>query len=382
MENTEAIWQQRLAKRRAGTPWKSIIEAEGFKYGGTFTYQLKKARERGWIPPEESLPLARRSDGKRVGLTKPKPVRPEEPMTDETPVEMLPGPMDQDADTPHSSGGVSAVADMVPMGEGNNALSPAEVQTLEHYEQIITQGFKTFVEVGQALMAIRDQHLYRQSYQTFEDYLRQRWDLSRPYAYQLMDASMVVENVSAVADIAPVNEAQARPLTTLPAEQQREIWQEAVETAPPSGITAKHVQETVKRVKAPGTTPPKTTTPKPFAKRGPAFAKLMELGMTMLGECDTMDKLDQFAHIGQELQDAVIRCRATMPNHPPVEAPPPAWSQQVHDLLALIALLPAENISVIISQLLQTIGHYAESIREDTQRWALQERIDVIRTLR
>ena len=30
MEHTEAIWQQRLAKRREGTPWKNIIEAEGF----------------------------------------------------------------------------------------------------------------------------------------------------------------------------------------------------------------------------------------------------------------------------------------------------------------------------------------------------------------
>ena len=52
MENTEAIWQQRLAKRQAGIPWKNIIEAEGFKYSGTFTGHLKHARQQGWIPPE------------------------------------------------------------------------------------------------------------------------------------------------------------------------------------------------------------------------------------------------------------------------------------------------------------------------------------------
>ena len=34
------------------------MEAEGHKYGGTFTYQLKKARERGWVPPEDTLPPA------------------------------------------------------------------------------------------------------------------------------------------------------------------------------------------------------------------------------------------------------------------------------------------------------------------------------------
>jgi hypothetical protein len=160
---------------------------------------------------------------------------------------------------------VSATADIAPVSE---RLSPAEVQTLEHYEQIIAQGFKTFVQVGQALLAIRDQQLYRQSYGTFEDYLRQRWDLSRPYAYQLMEASVVVKNVSAVADIAPANEAQARPLATLPAEQQQQAWQEAVKTAPPTGITAKHVQSTVKRVQA--TTSP---TPAPRDKPTPDRAK-------------------------------------------------------------------------------------------------------------
>ena len=90
MENTEAIWQQRLAKRREGTPWKVIIEAEGFKYGGTFTGHLKQARERGWIPPEASLPPAVRSDGKRQGLLGPK----QDTTTPEATVEMS-----RDADT-------------------------------------------------------------------------------------------------------------------------------------------------------------------------------------------------------------------------------------------------------------------------------------------
>ena len=47
-------------------------------------------------------------------------------------------------------------------------LSPAEVQTLEHYERIIDQGIKTFVEVGHALLVIRDQRLYRERYETLK----------------------------------------------------------------------------------------------------------------------------------------------------------------------------------------------------------------------
>ena len=198
---------------------------------------------------------------KRLGLERPREKSKKASAPQKTPmsdaqdlaevVEVLPGQMSLDANTaPDSSVSVSAIADMGPVNDISEHLSPREVQTLEHYEQIIAQGIKTFVQVGHALLTIREQRLYRESYTTFEDYCRQRWDLSRPYAYQLIEASQVVNRVSAIADIVPVNESQARPLTRLPPAQQVEVWQEIVETAPSSGITAKHVQQTVKRVKA------------------------------------------------------------------------------------------------------------------------------------
>jgi hypothetical protein len=169
---------------------------------------------------------------------------------------VLPGQISPDApDTgarPAEGGnGVSAMATIVPVTvEPLEHLSPDEVQTLEHYEEIIAQGLQTFVHVGHALLVIRDQRLYRQAYGTFEEYLRQRWDLGRSYAHRMIDAAVVVENLLPIGNMVPVNEAQARPLTTLPPEQQQEVWKEAVETAPPSGVTAKHVQQTVTRVKA------------------------------------------------------------------------------------------------------------------------------------
>jgi hypothetical protein len=128
-------------------------------------------------------------------------------------------------------------------------LSPTERQTLVHYEEIIAQGLKTFIEVGHALLAIREQGLYRETYGTFEGYLDQRWGLSRPHAYRLMDAAEVVDVVTANGVPAPANEAQARPLTSLPPAQQAEVWQEVVKTAPKDRITAKHVQATVKRLR-------------------------------------------------------------------------------------------------------------------------------------
>jgi hypothetical protein len=218
----------------------------------------------------------------------------ETPMSD-APVEVLPNQMDLDTDTRLLTDALSTAVDIVPVSEVSEPLSLAETQTLEHYEAIITQGFKTFVEVGQALLAIREQRLYRQDYATFEDYLQQRWDLGQSRAYQLMDAAGVVTNLksSTIVEL-PSNEAQARPLTTLPAEQQREVWQEAVQTAPAGKVTAKHVQETVKRVKATGTTPPKTTTPKPpkIFDVQDIKTKIKELYMDWLKHCEDDDALE------------------------------------------------------------------------------------------
>ena len=197
----------------------------------------------------------------------------------------------------HQAHPVSA-DEMLPIGSSlpviSEALSPAEVQSLEHYEQMIAEGIEDVCEVGQALLSIRDQRLYRQSYSTFEDYLRQRWDLGSPYAYRLMDASAVVEHLLPIGSTLPVNEAQARPLTSLPPEQQREVWQVAVDTAPAGKVTAKHVQETVKRVKATGTTSSNTTTPKApkLFDVQTITTKIKELYMDWLRHCDDDDTLE------------------------------------------------------------------------------------------
>lgn len=254
MDESYETWQTRLAKRQAGMPWTTIASQEGI-HVNTFRDGRKRAERKSWLPPETQLPPAVRSDGRRVGRTA--TARPEEkPMPNDV-VEVLPEEVSFDANTAPEDA-MSPIGDIVPVSE---RLSPAEVQSLAHYEQIIEQGRKTFVEVGQALVVIRDQRLYRQSYSTFEEYLERRWDMSRPQGYRMIEAAVVFENLSPIGDIVPVNEAQARPLAALPPEQQREAWQEAVETTPPSGITAKHVQATVKRI-ASRTTKPKVGKPK------------------------------------------------------------------------------------------------------------------------
>lgn len=134
-------------------------------------------------------------------------------------------------------------------------LSEVEQSKYQQYETEIKDGLETFYKVGAALMAIRDGRLYRADYATFEDYCQERWQLKERYAYKLMDAADVIDNLK-VAPLGqlPDSERQARPLTSLPPEQQAAAWQSAVETAPNGRVTAAHVQSVVDEIK----TPPRT----------------------------------------------------------------------------------------------------------------------------
>lgn len=125
-------------------------------------------------------------------------------------------------------------------------VSTEERNELAQHEGVIERGLKTFVDVGNALLAIRDKRLYRQDHGTFEGYCRERWGMERAHAYRLIDSAQVVANLSPIGDKLPTTESQVRPLTNLEPEQQVEVWQRAVETAPNGKVTASHV-ETVKR---------------------------------------------------------------------------------------------------------------------------------------
>lgn len=152
-------------------------------------------------------------------------------------------------------GYIQEVADTNVNGPESGSLTVIEHKSFAECEQVIARGMHTFVEVGNALLTIRDGRLYRDEYATFEAYCEERWEMKRRYAYYLIDSAKVVDALS-VHNCAqlPATESQARPLTTIPMEQVGDVWQEAIETAPKAKdgkpiITAKHIEETVKRWK-------------------------------------------------------------------------------------------------------------------------------------
>jgi hypothetical protein len=119
-----------------------------------------------------------------------------------------------------------------------------------HYlETIIERGRQTFIEVGTALMTIREKRTYRaDGWGTFEEYCAERWGWTRGRAYQLMDAATVAIDVSTNVDIpAPRNEGQARELVRVAdPEERRSVWHEAHE-AHGENVTAAKVREIVDR---------------------------------------------------------------------------------------------------------------------------------------
>jgi hypothetical protein len=114
---------------------------------------------------------------------------------------------------------------------------------LARCEVVIQRGLETFLEVAEALLEIRDGHLYRSSgWCRFDDYCRERWRMSASRARQLIGALASVTNVTLDGLPAPTSEGVARALAGLSPEEQVEVWREAVATAADGVPTAAHVE--------------------------------------------------------------------------------------------------------------------------------------------
>jgi hypothetical protein len=121
-------------------------------------------------------------------------------------------------------------------------LVAAEVSQLASCEAVIERGLQTFSEVGTALLTIRDERLYRATHGTFEEYCRERWSITRIHANRLVQAAEISENLKPIGFI-PTHESQVRPLAGLKPENQRIIWEQAIEESDGGQPTAAKVDE-------------------------------------------------------------------------------------------------------------------------------------------
>ena len=110
------------------------------------------------------------------------------------------------------------------------ALTVTESDRLAECEATIERGFRTFAEVGSALLEIRDSRLYRSEFGTFEDYCQTRWGMDRRNANRTIEAAIVVGELGSIdPKLAPTNVGQARELVGLPAETAAAVMTAAVD---------------------------------------------------------------------------------------------------------------------------------------------------------
>ena len=129
------------------------------------------------------------------------------------------------------------------------ALTAPEVDRKAQLEATIERGMQTFVEVGLALMEIRDGRLYRAEFGTFEEYCQERWGWTRRHTNRMIASAEVTTNFGPMGPILPATERQARPLAALPPAQQREAWERVLETAPNGKITAAIVTQAAQAIR-------------------------------------------------------------------------------------------------------------------------------------
>jgi hypothetical protein len=131
----------------------------------------------------------------------------------------------------------------------------AEKSDLKSLEKTIERGLSNFVEVGNALLEVKKRKLYKHvlGFKTFEAYCEERWNLTRPRAYQMIEAagaSMVLsKNLDKNSELP--NEFQASQLAELKHDEQEivEAWREAKAAAESEGkkLTASVVRNAVQK---------------------------------------------------------------------------------------------------------------------------------------
>jgi hypothetical protein len=119
-------------------------------------------------------------------------------------------------------------------------LSPKEHARYKACTEQILQSIQAQFDGGIALIEVQEQKLYRDDFDTFEDYCSTILGISRTRAYQLIEAAQVKESLPEKAGEKIVNESQARALSDVPENMRAKVIREAEKTG---SITADSLRQ-------------------------------------------------------------------------------------------------------------------------------------------
>jgi len=109
-------------------------------------------------------------------------------------------------------------------------------QLYEHLKQEIREyihkGVEAFERVAKDMLMIRDQRLYREEYDTFEEFCRGTLGRSKTHVNRMIQAGDVIRGLMAAGEtVLPNNEHLARQLAVYPERDRQLIWQRAKQIA-------------------------------------------------------------------------------------------------------------------------------------------------------
>ncbi|GEM_PF-4844014 len=138
---------------------------------------------------------------------------------------------------------------MVTAIEPQEVLSPTERTQLEQAEQQIQSGLQTFLTIGNQLLIIQQNKLYREDYATFEDYMVQRWNIKSSTGYDYIAGFKLSENlqISTPAEDIQLKPSFTRLLQSYDAATQVKLYNNALILARRENneITARHIKESI-----------------------------------------------------------------------------------------------------------------------------------------
>lgn len=129
-----------------------------------------------------------------------------------------------------------------------NDLTPVERSRYVELKPLILDGINSFVTVGQWLLEVSDNRLYREEYATFADFVQAECNISAPRAYQLCEAAAVIKSLPPESLPLVDNERQARALAKVAPAKRAEVLEKA---ALAGEVTAKSIREAAQEEEPP-----------------------------------------------------------------------------------------------------------------------------------
>jgi len=156
----------------------------------------------------------------------------------------------------HTTVAAKVAAVEIQPSRGVLVFTDADKVLLETQERVIEKYLGAFLLVGEALSIIKGRDLQRMldPNLTFDQYCSKKWGFGEAYAYRLISGYECVKNLKDVMApqgvvVFPTNEAQVRPLTSLPSKDQVKAWSQVLRKAD-GNVTATLVFNIVKGASA------------------------------------------------------------------------------------------------------------------------------------